>query len=294
MSDNEASSLRELLYRVIRHYDELAAAARKGETDPLGYVGRLVRRRFPYLLLVIRDLLPLLENNQLDYYEALFRVVRAAQSFGDYETVLDSKREIERIEEGHRVFAFALKWMDSRETGRPGEGELKEVQELLGRINDKCVKHFMAEGDGPKTAFASELTAQDGIADAAFQRTADLVRSAIQQIFHLTVDAKPRRSVAALFSDPVKDLRRDLNRLAWFLFRCGFPVDWIAQGYYKDLLSAVLNEEILDYLISTRKGTIELEMLSLHVALISLLDFANFFDMPSHYCDIENRREVSR
>ena len=37
MSDNEASSLRELLYRVIRHYDELAAAARKGETDPLGY-----------------------------------------------------------------------------------------------------------------------------------------------------------------------------------------------------------------------------------------------------------------
>jgi serine/threonine-protein kinase len=294
MKTTDASSLRELLYRVIRHYDELAAAARKGEVDPIGYVGRIVRRRFPYLLLVIRDILPLLERNQLDYYEALFKIIRESQSFGDFQTVLDSKAEIERIEEGRRVFGYALKWIDSEENRRPGEGELREIQEQLGTINEKCVKYYLPREDGPRMILASEVSSETGSADLAFRRLAELMRSAIQQIFHMTAGSSPRRSVVSLFTRPARDLDKSLRRLAWFLFRCGYSVDWVASGYYRDSISALLNEEILDRLIRSRKNLTEPEGLSIHLALISLIDFSNFFDMPSDYCDIEDGREISR
>jgi hypothetical protein len=294
MKATDASSLRELLYRVIRHYDELAAAARKGEVDPIGYVGRIVRQRFPYLLFVIRDVLPLLERNQLDYYEALFKIIRESQTFGDFQTVLDSKMEIERIEEGRRVFGYALKWIDSKENGRPGEGELREIQEQLRTINEKCVKYYLPREEGPRMVLASEVASEKEPADLAFRRVAELIRSAIHQIFHMTTGSELRRSVTTLFKHPAKDLEKDLRQLAWFLFRCGFSVDWVSSGYYRDSLSALLNEEMLDYLIRTGKSLTDLEGLSVHLALISLIDFSNFFEMPSDYCDIENGREISR
>ena len=81
--ENDAHSLREDLYGVIQHYAELAELAKKGEVDPLGQIGKILKKTAPYLLLVIRDLLPRLERDEVTYQDTLFQIIREAQQFSN-------------------------------------------------------------------------------------------------------------------------------------------------------------------------------------------------------------------
>ena len=92
----DSQSLREELYRVIQHYAELSKLAQKGEVDPIGQIGRIIKSRFPYLLILVRDLLPLLESDQMTYDEALFSLLKEVQQFSDLPTLLDSRSESRR------------------------------------------------------------------------------------------------------------------------------------------------------------------------------------------------------
>ena len=82
--------------------------------------------------------------------------------------------------------------------------------------------------------------------------------------------------------------------LAWFLFRCGYTVDRIARGYYRDLLAVFLNEKLLDYLIANADSVDTLQGVSTHLYVISLLDCRHFYELSIDYRALEDTVELSR
>ncbi len=294
MGAEDASSLREQLYRVIQHYAELSAMARKGSVDPLAHMGRILQRRFPYLLLVIRDMLPLLARGHVTYYEVLFNIIREAQRFPDFRTIQESKKEIEKIEQEGKAFLFAVKWLDSKNHVRPALEELDRIQGVMMEMNDKYVKRYGHRAASGQPLVPHHISKENEPADITFRRVGELVRRAVHQLFHLMVEHEYNRSLSFIFKGSRKEIEQDILKLAWFLFRCGYSVDWTAKGYYKEQLSAFLNERLLDYLIETREAVAGTQGLSMHLAMISLIDFGSFFELQKDYCSIDDRREVAQ
>ncbi len=125
--ENDPRSLREDLYRVINHYAELARLAKKGEVDPISQIGKIVKNTIPYLLLVIRDLLTPLERGELTYQEALYQILKEARNFADHEVLIDSRNEIQKIEQSTRIFVYAVKWIDSHANVRPSQHDIDVI-----------------------------------------------------------------------------------------------------------------------------------------------------------------------
>ncbi len=110
---------------------------------------------------------------------------------------------------------------------------------------------------------------------------------------HLMVEYEPAKRFFIFTSPTRKEIEDDLMELAWFLFRSGYPVERIATGYYKDSLASFLNEKLIDYLLSSQDFLNTLGGLSRHLALISLLDFGSFFEIPADYRPLDDGKEIS-
>ncbi len=149
--ENDAHSLREDLYRVIQHYADLAELAKKGEVDPLGQIGKILKKTAPYLLMVIRDLLPRLERDELTYYDMLFSIVRAAQQFSALDVLIDSRKEIQKIESDQKLFLCAVKWLDAPSRLRPSPQEVQVIRRNLNQLNEKYKERY-APNDEDTTA----------------------------------------------------------------------------------------------------------------------------------------------
>ena len=293
--ERDAQSLREDLYRVVQYYAELAKLARKGEVDPLGQIGKIVKKTAPYLLLLIRDLLPQLERETITYHEALYQIIRGAQQFSDHHILLDSRNEIQEIEQGAKLFLYAIKWLDSPINARPAAHELDILQKKLKSLNEKYRQRYAPEEDQTATLIPSFVIKDENeSAGTTISRMADVVKRAVLELHHLMVEYEPQRRFYFFNSSTRLQVEEDIISLAWFLFRCGFSVDRIASGYYKDLLTEFLNEKMLDHLISTVANIDSLIGLSSHMWLISLIDFASFFELPGDYVDLEDPREAMR
>jgi len=291
----DAGSLREDLYRVVHYYAELSQLAQKGAMDPMSQIGQIVKNRFPYLLIVIRDLLPLLERDVMTYHEVLFNIIRAAQQFPDRKVLLQSRDEIEKIESEGRFFLYAVKWMDVDKRLRPSASDVQRIHKTLADLNRKYRERFAPGEDSTATLIPSYLAKEDFESEeVAVSRMADLVRRAILELFRLMIEHQPSRFGSFFGTRDITAMEEDVMNLAWFLFRCGFTVDRISSGYYKDLFSEFLNEKLLDYLIANQKSVERIQGLSNHLAVISLMDFGGFFELPSDYCPLDDPKEVTR
>lgn len=291
--ERDAHALREDLYRVIQHYAELSQLARKGQVDPLAHIGRIVKKTAPYLLLVIRDLLPQLEREEITYYEAVYFIVRAAQQFADSQLLIESRNEIQEIEQEGRVFLYAVKWLDTPVNQRPAPHELDTVQKRLNDLNDKYKQRYAPNEDQTATLIPCFFARDDtDAADTSLLRMADLIRRAILELYHLMIEYEPARKFYFFNRSTRIEIEKDLTHLAWFLFRCGYTVDRIASGYHKDLLAEFLNEQVLDHLISTQDTIDTLQGISSHLWQISVIDFASFFELPSDFMPVDDHRDA--
>ncbi|MFH1113727.1 MAG: protein kinase [Pseudomonadota bacterium] len=293
--ERDAHSLREDLYRVIQHYSELAQLATKGEMDPLSQIGRIVKKTAPYILLVIRDLLPHLERGELTYYEVVYNLIRAAQQFPDQQVLIDSRNEMQEIEEGGRVFLYALKWLDSHVYLKPAPHEIETIQKKLNDLNEKYKQRYASSDEQTTTLIPCFFVRNEAdSSETSLIRMADLVRRAVLEMHHLMVEYEPERRFIFFNSASREEMGQELMQLAWFLFRCGFAVDRIASGYYKDLLAYFLDEKILEHLVESQDAVDSLQGLSSHLWLISLIDFTAIFEIPNDYIDLDDYREVLR
>ncbi len=292
---SDAHSLREDLYRVLQHYADLAKLAKKGEVNPIGQIGRIVSQTAPYLLLIIKDLLPQLEKNEIDYNEALFQVITKARELPDVEILLNSRTEIQQIEQSQRVFLYGIKWLDSQSNIRPNLHEIEAMTHRLREFNDKYRKRYTPSETDTVTLIPYFHRKMEGeTREQAVLRIADLVKRALLELHHLMLDHEPTTSFF-FFSRPTrKEIEDDIMSLAWFLFRCGFTVDRIASGYYKDHLSHFLNEKLLDYLIEHRKTLDSIQGISTHLLVMCWLDFPSFYELSSDYTEIEDAKEIAR
>lgn len=293
--ENDAHSLREDLYGVIQHYAELAELAKKGEVDPLGQIGKILKKTAPYLLLVIRDLLPRLERDEVTYQEVLFHIIREAQQFSNQTVLFDSRNEIQNIEGDQKVFIYAVKWLDAPTKLRPSPHEVQAIRRKLNQLNEKYRERYAPKDEETTALIPWFLVHQeDESQETSLNRVADLVRRAVLELHHLMVDYEPAKSFFIFTKNSRKEIEEDLTQLAWFLFRCGYAVNRIASGYYKDLLSEFLNDKILDYLIATERDLDTLQGLSNHLSALCLLDFSNFFEMPADYIGLDDPQELER
>lgn len=291
--ERDAHTLREDLYRVIQHYAELSQLARKGQVDPLAHIGRIVKKTAPYLLLVIRDLLPQLEREEITYYEAVYFIVRAAQQFADSQLLIESRNEIQEIEQEGRVFLYAVKWLDAPVNQRPAPHELDTVQKRLNDLNDKYKQRYAPDEDQTASLIPCFLGRDDtDSADTNLLRMADLIRRAILELYHLMIEYEPARKFYFFNRSTRIEIEQDVTHLAWFLFRCGYTVDRIASGYHKDVLAEFLNEQVLDHLISTQDTIDTLQGISSHLWQISVIDFASFFELPSDFMPMDDHRDA--
>jgi hypothetical protein len=292
--ERDSQALREDLYRVVQHYAELTRLAKKGAVDPLAEIGKVLKKTAPYLLLVIRDLLPPLERGEITYHEALFILIRAAQGFPDHQILIDSRNAIQRIEEAGRVFFYAVKWLDAPSNHRPSPQDVEMLGKKLAELNEKCKKRY-APSDQEATALipSSFIRQESESSETTLARMADLVRRAVLELHHLMVEYEPQRTFLFFSSNSRKEIEEDIMHLAWFLFRCGYTVDRIASGYFKDLLADFLNQKLLDFLIDTQSDLDSIQGVSNHLAVICLIDFGSFFGIPSDYCDVDDPREVA-
>jgi hypothetical protein len=292
--ERDVQQLREDLYRVIQHYAELSKLAKKGEVDPLSQIGKILQRTAPYLLLVIRDWLPHLERGQITYHELLYNLIRAAQKFPDHQVLIDSRNEIQKIEEHGRVFFYGVKWLDEGSNQRPSPQELSMVRKRLADLNDKYRQRYAGDDLSTTTLIPNFLPHVEGEPhEQTLERMAELARRAVLQLHHLMVENEPEKSFLFFSRNTRKEVEDDLMHLAWLLFRCGYSVDRIASGYFKDLLADFLNGKLLETLIGTAKELETVQGISNHLAIICLIDFASFFEVPSDYCDVADAREVA-
>ncbi|HMK34383.1 MAG TPA: protein kinase [Desulfomonilaceae bacterium] len=293
--DADAHSLREDLYRVIQHYAELAKLAKKGEVDPISQIGKIVKNTAPYLLLVVRDLLPTLEREEITYQEALYHLLKEARRFSDQQVLMDSRNEIQKIEERSRVFIYAVKWLDSAAHLRPGQQEIDGMARKLQELNEKYKNRYAPSDVDTASLIPCFFVRQDSeSAETTLSRMADVVRRAILELHHLMVENEPAKSFF-LFSRPTRiEIEGDIMLLAWFLFRYGHSVDRIASGYYKDLIAEFLNEKLLDRLLSTVKTLDTVQGVSNHLFVLSCIDFASFFELRADYADLNDSKEVSQ
>ena len=277
------------------NYSELARLATKGEVDPLSQIGRIVKKTAPYLLLVIRDLLPLLERDEITYYEVIYNVIRAAQQFPDQQVLIDSRSEMQEIEEEGRVFLYAVKWLDAQINLRPAPHELQTMQNKLNDLNDKYKQRYAPSEEQTTTLIPCFFVQNEADPpETNLARMADLVRRAVLEMHHLMIEYEPARRFIIFNRNSRKEMEEELMQLVWFLFRCGYAVDRIASGYYKDLLAEFLNEKILEHLIDSQDTVDTLQGLSSHLWLISLVDFAKYFELPNDYIEMDDYREVAR
>jgi hypothetical protein len=287
--------LREDLYRVVHHYAELAQLAKKGAVDPLAQIGRIVNRRFPYLLVVIRDLLPSLERNLLTYQEVLFNLIRAGQRFSNQVGLASSLQEIEKMESQARIFVYAAKWISAENYRRPSLRETEKIRKTLADLNRKYRERFAPDLEGTATLIPYFIPRTDSQSEeVSLDRVADLVRRATVELHRLMLEYQPRKKWYFFAEDNRADMEADVWQLAWFLFRCGFGVDRIASGYYKGPLADFLHEKALDYLIAGEKSVRTVQGISNHLALISLMDFGTFFELPADYLDLDEPKEIFR
>lgn len=292
--ERDSQQLREDLYRVIQHYAELSKLAKRGEADPLSQIGKILKSTAPYLLLVIRDWLPHLERGEITYYELLYNLIRAAQKFPDQQVLIDSRNEIQKIEDTGRVFFYGVKWLDQTSNQRPSPQELSMIRKKLADLNDKYRQRYSPDDLETTTLIPNFLPHIEGEPhEATLERMTDLVRRAILQLHHLMVEYEPEKTFMFFSRATRKDIEDDLMQLAWLLFRCGYTVDRIASGYFKDLMGDFLNGKLLDLLINTQKELETVQGISNHLAVISLLGFNSFFEIPADYCDVAEAREVA-
>ncbi len=294
-NENDAQSLREDLYRVVYHYAELTDLAKRGEVDPLGQIGIILKNTAPYLLLVIRDMLPRLERGELTYHEALFHLISAAREFSDQDLLMEGRNEIQRMEEESRVFIYAVKWLDSHLLTRPTLQEAEALKAKLSSLNDKYRKRYAPDHDETSTMIPYFLAREESESqETSLARIADLVGRAILELHHLMIEREPSRSFLFFPSQARKEVEEELMNLTWFLFRCGYTVERIARGYYKDLLAVFLNEQLLDQLTSTAQSIGTLQGISTHLFIICLLDFRHFYEISMDYRALEDTAEVAR
>ncbi len=291
----DVTSLREDLYSVINHYAELSQLAKKGEVDPMGQIAYILRNRFPYLLVVIRDLLPHLERGGMTYDEVLFNLIREAQKFPDQKALAQSREEIEKIESNSRCFIYAVKWMDAEKNRRPSVEEVAEIRKFLKELNSKFKERYEAGSASRLTLIPHLLPGGEPESERGLvAMTADLAKRAILELFRLMVDKEPEKS-SFFFANPVrKEMEEEIIHLARFVFRCGYTVDSLCYGYYKDQLSELLNERLLDQLIETEPSIKVIQGLSTHLAIMSLIDFGRFFELPGDYRNLEDPKEIAR
>jgi hypothetical protein len=293
--DQNADSLREELYRVLGHYTELSKMARQGVVDPIGQIGKIVQKRFPYLLLVIGELVPRLERDEITYEQALYTIIREAQLFPDQSVLLESRNEIQEIESESASFIYAVKWLDSEEFRRPGPEEVDRVKNKLGQLNSKYRQRYAPEDDETTTIIPFYLPKHESESDETnLKRTSELVKRAVLELHHIMVEHESSRTFLGFTKAKRVEIEQDLEDLSWFLFRCGFPVERIASGYYKVILTEFLNEKTLERLIEDHKQASNLTGLSWHLYVISLLDMASFFEHPNDYFPLDDQKELAR
>jgi hypothetical protein len=293
--DQNAQNLREDLYKVIQHYADLAALAKKGEVNPIGQIGKIVKKTAPYLLMVINDFMPSLEADKITYFEALYYLLRSAREFPDIQTLQDSKNELQKLEERGRIFIYAVKWLDLQSYLRPTPGEIDQMSHKLFQFNDKYRKRYLPAETDTATLIPCFFKKEEAESkEVTTSRMADLVRRAILELHHLMVEYEPAKAFFIFSRNSRKEIEEDLMSLAWFLFRCGYNVDRIASGFYKEHISQFLNEKLLDILIHTGTKVDNLQVISTHLFTLSLMDFANFFELSADFIDLDDTKEVSR
>lgn len=294
--DTDERSLREHLYRVIQYYAELAKRRKKGEVDPISQIGKIVKSTAPYLLLVIRDLLPQIERDELTYVEVLHLLLREGRRFPDQQVLQDSRAEIQRIEEGTRIFIYAAKWLDSPTLLRPNQSDIELINKKLNELNHKYkTRYWAADMDSTATLIPCFFLKDEAESqERCVARMADLVRRALLELHHLMVENEPAKSYY-IFSRPTrKEIEDDIMHLAWFLLRSGYEVDRVASGYYKDHIGNFLNEKLLDHLIQNQKTLDTVQGVSSHLYVMSCIDFGSFYELFTDYTTLEDNKEVER
>ncbi len=294
-NETAAQALREDLFRVVYHYAELTDLAKRGEIDPLGQIGKILKTTAPYLLLVIRDMLPRLERGELTYHEALSVLLNAAREFSNHDVLMEGRNEIQKIEAESRVFIYAVKWLDSRTLVKPTPQEADSIRTKLTVLNEKYRERYASAQNETATMIPYFLPREESESqEVGLARVADLVGRAILELHHLMVEREPEKSFYIFSSHSRKEMEDELMSLAWFLFRCGRSVDRVARGYYKDLLAVFLNEKLLDYLIANADSVGTLQGVSTHLYVISLIDFRHFYELSLDYRALEDTVELSR
>ncbi|MEW6351250.1 MAG: serine/threonine-protein kinase [Thermodesulfobacteriota bacterium] len=299
--ERDANSLRQELYSVLQNYAELASLARKGTVDPFTQIGQIVQKRLPFFLVLVGELLPKLERNELTYHEALYKIIRTCQKTEDQRVFLESKKELGELESKSRVFVYAFKWMDLKENSKPTSDDVQAMIRALQQMDKKYKETFAPEADDTTTLIPCFLPKDDsGTEQRSLTRMASLVQRAILELNHFMVEYSSDRSLIQSLSSLIfskgsrSEMEADITRMGMFLFRCGYSVDEIARGYYKDSLSDFLNRKTLELLRKSADTVGSLAGLSNHLALLSLLDFANFFELPSDYRSLDDSKEALR
>ncbi len=294
--DSGATDLREELYRVIGHYTQLSEMARQGEINPMSQIGKIVKKRFPFLLLVISEIIPQLERDQITYQQALFILLEKAMAFGDQDLLLESRDEIQEIETDGAAFIYSIRWVDKPKNLRPMPAEVEKTLRNLRDLNTKYRKRYAPDDEDTTTIIPFFLRKEEASSTGSnLDRVTDLVNKAVLELHHLMMEYESSRKFFGLVRSKRTEIVKDLMHLSWFLFRCGYSVDRIVSGYYyKDALTELLNGKLLDYLIETENSVDGISGLSWHLAVMCMLNIGSFFEVQGDYRDLDDRKEVAR
>jgi hypothetical protein len=227
--ERDKHSFREELYSIIKHYAQLSSMARQGEVDPIGQIGQIIQKQFPFLLAVIGDLLPRLERDEITYFECLYAIIREAQRVEEQQILLDSRKEIGEIEAESRAFIYAVKWLDSRNNLRPGGEDLKNIQKTLYQLNKKYKKRYAPDADDTTTLIPYFFIKEESESEErSLSRIADVVQRAVLELTHLMIENEPERSFLIFTKSVRKDMENDqvriLGRPCGKRILQGFPV----------------------------------------------------------------------
>jgi hypothetical protein len=215
--------------------------------------------------------------------------------------LVESRKDLGELESQARLFLYAFKWLDIKDSSRPAPDDIKTVLKMLQGMDKKYKQRYAPEADEATSLIPCFLPRDDSeSAQRSLRRMAALVQRSILELNHLMIEFEPARSSIATLWGMVSgknsrpEMEADIVRLASFLFRCGFSVDEIARGYYKDHLSDFLNGKLLDILKTGVNDIRALAGYSNHLAYISLMDFANFYELPSDYRSLDDPKEIQR
>ncbi len=285
--------IRERLFDVLREFPVLYQA-RQGVgskiVNPFASLERVVRSHVNPLLLYINDLVQEIQQG-FSYLEALDRVIKFALQHKYRDRVVSAVQQLHEIEGERPYFLWGLASLARGPEPAARAQHLQAIHRKLHLMNRDYSEKFGAEGNVDIVPWRVTFRAQtDGITDGTYEfptrQQLETFRRALASLDRLH---REQRTARWLHKGLYKNIREEMVELARLLFDYGYTAEEMGgpKREGEAPLCDFLNDMLLSELETSVPAKADLDVLSRHLILLSLLDyramipFRGFYRRPS-------------